>query len=490
MTKFEARNLFQRGLVLILILATAFKCDGGNADPGDRNPKKINDRTYGPITKVKQECMLNMMVRYGLTADATSLSEKNRICPKLDQNCCGKGDQDEIEKRWRKDQKKQEAHHRTVMYIYKYILGFSKQYKKIATKIMTDYEERKQKNQLAQSLDKKDASSKFSIAPTRFCYRHAKVVTSSWYTTQDGAEALYSSLSKRLEFVENARLGFYCTLCSPKLAKNTRNTWKIFRIFYNRRIYYNMEFCKKVHTHAFHTTYEMWKDFQPYVRSVIKTLSCVKFNENRLNGGASDPLMLLAKDADGKSNSAANAGGAKTGAELKQNWIGVKLTAKAKEMFDNPLGIRGGFKFATCDLINSQGTFFRIFCQRFCESFNIVKPTPTFDGDIKALKQTYDHLVRYEDALQNRKKSVFRNDVLRMKNDLEKNFKYRQDNGFDAFFKATNDEYSFNRYLTDVETFGDGIDPMEIAQGCTLRFEFYSAHILKIFFVAFVALLF
>ena len=480
-----------RLMIFVLVLSNTLEIN----DSGDPYTKAINNRSYesyqqGRNQAVIDRCHDGLMRQYSIEPDATSLGDPNPLCPNIGENCCGVGSQEKIKKMWKNDRKRQESHHKTVMFIYKYILGFGKQYERIASEVVQNFNEKKDNNGKAQTIksgnkaaDNSDLS--YVIDSTAFCAKAADRLTNSGFGEREKAEKFYEELSYKLEFLENSRAGFYCFLCSPKLLENTRNTWKFFRILYNRRIYYSMDYCKFIHTHTFQTTYSTWKTFQPYVKNILRMLSCVKVTKSGTSLGSEvtlfDPLSLLARNSDGKGGAAGNGSSAKVGGstDYKKNSISTLLTPIAEKMFDNPLGLSGTFKFETCDVLNSQGFFFRFFCQSFCESYNLVKPTAIFDGDIKRMKMTYDHLVQYEGALANSRQTLFRNNIVRMKKELQANYNLRKKQNFKDFYTARDEEQSFNRYITDFETFGGGVNIMELASGTTLEFYYKNVHIVK-----------
>ena len=97
-----------------------------------------NNRTE----EINKHCDVIKMQAYGLIGDAQTLQDDNEICPKIDENCCGSIDQKQILKYWEKDNKKFFFHNRAMLKTFEYLLGYGKEYKKMALKIVKDWDRR------------------------------------------------------------------------------------------------------------------------------------------------------------------------------------------------------------------------------------------------------------------------------------------------------------------------------------------------------------
>lgn len=104
------------------------------------------------------------------------------------------------------------------------------------------------------------------IVPTEECYTNAKKLADNRYQDRETGESLYAELSYRVQFLENTRRGFFCVICSVKGQKNIFTTWRVFNWFYNRRVYYDKEFCNDIVAHTEPITYHLYKDYSEFLR--------------------------------------------------------------------------------------------------------------------------------------------------------------------------------------------------------------------------------
>ena len=89
----------------------------------------------------------------------------------------------------------------------------------------------------------------------------------------------------RVEFLDNTRKGFYCLMCSLEGQDSMYTTWKIFRWLYNRRVYYHRDFCLLIVAHTETTSYDLYKNFNRYLRKLLKLLTCVERPTENSRGG-------------------------------------------------------------------------------------------------------------------------------------------------------------------------------------------------------------
>jgi len=84
------------------------------------------------------------MMAYNLNGFSSGLGEKNEVCPNIQQNCCGKQDQDNIQRYFDRDRKTIEVYYKAVLLPFKYILGFGRQYEHSRRAIIKYFEDNEQ----------------------------------------------------------------------------------------------------------------------------------------------------------------------------------------------------------------------------------------------------------------------------------------------------------------------------------------------------------
>lgn len=89
-----------------------------------------------------------------------------------------------------------------------------------------------------------DIGKQYYVRINKFCYKAAKKVQKLDFGEKAKDWAFYEQLTRKAEFVQNVRRGFYCMMCSTKFKKNRYVPGLIAGVFLHKKIYYSDNFCK------------------------------------------------------------------------------------------------------------------------------------------------------------------------------------------------------------------------------------------------------
>lgn len=457
-----------KSLVVIIVLASA-------KTEEEDNPNKIENHSYEYYKNRRPEeitktCELDEMKAYELAGDATSLSQTNDICPNLKEQCCGNDDFERIKKFWWRDRKRQQYHHKTVLLTYKWILGYAKEFKKLAAKVIEDFEKKSEGvndggTEVRGKSEEKNGTDVISnVNSNKYCYDSAQKVVNYDWGTREKSESFYADLTYRTEFLDNSRRGFYCMLCAVEGQKAIHSSWKLYSWLYSKRIYYNQEFCDMIVTHTETTSYALYKSFNHYLQNLVGALTCITApSPETANNGNNDAKGAL----DGKN-----------GNNNLMDTNPPVLPLSKQKILENPLNLRDWFWLEVCDFAN--GSDFLRFekCEFYCQQWNIAKAVPNFDGDIVAQKKLVDYLKVYKQVFNTPKKNLFRDDQIMTDKDIEQNFAKRDKSGI--FYKTTSKIVDLAVYKSDFVWSSDSINPLEMAQDCLLTFEYEGDYITSV----------
>ena len=440
--------------------------------------------------EIQKNCLTQELNAYSLWGDAQSLGDPNPLCPSVQMNCCGAKDQRRIQYMWGHDRKTQEKHHAAVLKINRYVLGFTDEYENIAKNILEAWElvKLQGKNNKGGTAKNNPGSNfaeqkglPYSLQVTKFCAKNAQKVISSGFTDRRKVEAFYHDLTTKVEFLENTRRGFYCSLCAGEAKKHFGTHWRMFDWAYSDRIYYDKKFCELIHEWSFRTIYTLWKSYRPFVSAIMKMMLCVnppgqargKPNAQRNNGNAAParPQLNIGVDANVSFSFNAN-----LGLDLSLPNPLENATDDVKKLFNSPLIGNHRFKLEFCDGAVPGDFFFFTRCELFCQKWNIAKPVGLFDGNIKKSKQVYDFLVQYEFALERRDQNHFRDKMNDLKKQIVDNYEERT---FKAFYSSIATNIKLDKYKSDFLAWWKGLHPMELVDGSPLDFEYKGAAIVK-----------
>lgn len=485
-------------LTLLLFSCLALSIVTADADE-DADPKYIESKSYEYYLKigntaVTKQCKVNEMAAYGLVADATSLSEPNPICPQMQGNCCGKHAQELINQYWLVDDRHQSSYHATFLKINRYILGNAKEYLSIASDIIEKSKKLKlngqDKNpqgnggQSTPSAQPTDNEKLYTFDYHPVCAKAAEEFLHLDFVDRNKAQGFYDLLNRKAEFMQNARRGFYCSLCNPK-AKDY--IWT-FRMIIDSRLFYNKEFCQVIYGQTFAPIYKIYKAYNPFLKSLLKMLSCIK-----PRGAAGAPQSGAGQGAQNQNE------GLQTNGQVNLSFnpvainmnFGVKnpfaqLSKEAKKLFENPLNIKSRLWMEICYNADPTGLFFSMKCMGFCENFRMTKASKLMDGDLDAINTVYEQLVMYEFALSSTFTNIFNDDVLQLKNEIVVQMQSLKHNY--NFYRSLAPKMDFSKYKTVFSLFIDGYNPMALSKGTTLTFKYRAVNILRILIVAILSL--
>jgi len=427
-----------------------------------------------------KNCPVQEMAAYGLRADINSQSDPNPICPGVQGNCCGAGDQERINMYWLADNRHQSAYHTAYLSMNRYILGNVKNYQSIAGDIIERSEKLRIQGKAnapngnqeqSASAPPVDTGKPYDFDYHPFCEEAAKRFINLDFVDRQKAQNFYETLNRRANFMQDARRGFYCTLCNAK-AKDYIST---FRFGITSRLWYSRDFCEMIYTQSFAAVYGIYKAYNPFLKSLIQMLMCIKprtgNNNNNQQGGSNSqnnqggpgPLVVVnvhpvSIDVDLK---------------VKNPLKDVKLPEPVRRMFDNPLRVTSKFWMEICYNSDPTGFFFGAKCMGFCENFEMTQASKLMDGDIDALKMVYNTLTEYEFALQSPNSNIFSDDVLALKQGVVAQIAYLKGNY--NFYRSLNPNINFSKYKIVFSLIFKGHNPMLISKGTTLQFKYKEA---------------
>ena len=428
-------------MLFLLIIApiTAPYTELEDDDPYNINPHDYEYYKKNAPADVRDNCKFEVMNAYSLFGDAKSLSQKHEYCSNLKRNCCGALDQERIPKLWKYDEKRIRSHTVAYLKMMRYMLGFGKQYYKIAKELIKAYEANQYgaggaNNQSTINLNDNEP---LTINHTEKCYRRAKDLLKINYDATPKAEALYHMLNVRAEYMMNVRKNFYCMLCSPEYQQSMYTTNFMFRKVFSKRIYYSDKFCENMVRFTFPTAYQLYDSYNRYLRKLMKMSKCIDIPNNRYD----------------KDNSA------------------------FKKVMDDPLNIESiaqQSKHEICNWNTGQAFTFS-WCEWYCQSFNVAMPSRSFDGDLKRTFVVYDFLTQLQPMLEYPNANEFNDDLVLLKRDIDDNLK-QQDN---FFFKSVNKLIDFTTYKSDFTSFTES-DPMIVGDFNGLGFLYKNTMILQV----------
>lgn len=237
----------------------------------DPDPMAINVRTFASY-KVKKEiqdnCNLRVMRAYSLYADSPSLSYPNKICPKLEDNCCGPNDIETIEKLWRKTSSRIQKYQSLFLLMVKYILTQFQDWQRLATNIL------KVSKQYRRERTKADNAGQDFV----WSYKSMKILINSDIIELSELIAnqalsavqiriMYDDFNQAAEFMVNVRRHFYCMVCSVRGQEALQRSGNILRQFWSS-VLYDQEACPMFALHHllyFHSYIKFFKRLQRFI---------------------------------------------------------------------------------------------------------------------------------------------------------------------------------------------------------------------------------
>ena len=465
-----------------------------NADPKYIESKSYDYYLKQQNTEVTKQCKVNEMAAYGLVADATSLSEPNPICPQMQGNCCGKHAQKLINEYWLVDDRHQSDYHISYLKINRYILGNAKEYQTIALDIIN-----KSKTMKLNGPDKKQQGNGVQSTPNTqqpddgkpytydyhpVCAKAAKRLLHLDFVDRHKAEGFYDLLNRKAEFMQNARRGFYCSLCNP-LARDYIST---FRTTIKSRLWYSKDFCQAIYGQTFAPIYQIYKAYNPFLISLLKMLSCIK-----PRGSA------YSQQSGGNQGAQKQNEGPQVNVQVNLNFnpvaltmnLGVKnpfskMSKEAKKLFENPLNIKSKAWMEVCYNSDPTSVFFSLKCMGFCENFRMTKASKQMDGNLNAIKKVYEQLTMYEFAMSATIRNIFNDDVFKLKKEIYVRIQSLKENY--NFYRSLAPKMDFSKYKTVFSLLFTGYNPMVLSRGTSLTFKYRAVNMLSILSLAILGL--
>lgn len=449
-------------------------------DEGD--PKYIESKDYNYYlekskSNVAKDCAINEMAAYGLTADATSLSEPNDICPQMTGNCCGVKSQERIRTYWEADDRHQSSYYNGYLKMNRYIIGHAKNFQHIAADIM---ERSKRLRMMGQAHVQAPGSQQnkgqhvddgkpyhFEYHP--MCDEAATKLMNLDFFDRYKAKGFYEMLNRKTEFMQNSRRGFYCMLCDV----NAKNYIKTHRWVIKSHIWYSKSFCQMLYTQTFESIYFMYKSYAPYLKNLMKMMACIRPKTSgtpKIGGGNDNHGGNDLINVNVNVNIQVNAPLLAAGADFASSDPFSRLSSEARAFFNNPLGLSSKAWLEICYNSDPTSVFFSFKCMGFCAAFDIVRRSRTLDGDIDSIKMVYEQLVQYEYAFTATDSNLFDDDVLKLKSDIHAQLKILRGNY--NFYRTLSERFNFQNYATLFIPGFNGVDPMALSQGTSLHFKY------------------
>jgi hypothetical protein len=419
---------------------------------------------------VQKSCPLEAMHAYGLFGDVYSLGEPNRVCPSITANCCGPEDQRRMEEYWEKDRKIREAHNMLVLKIFRFILGYLKKWSTVATQIVKRVERnelRDPKGQFFQD-DGEEISNRFNVKTTSFCYKQAKSLLESDIDSRKKVETFYADITSKVEFLDNARRGFYCMLCSADSKSDLRIHGRLRNGLFANGIIYSQEFCQDLVANVLPTVYVTWKSFQTHLSHLLKVLLCVskKKSTAKQTGG-------IFTGSDNDNNSSFN-----TNYDVSSSNPLKSLPNSLKGIIKYPLGEINMSALEGCNTTPIGGLTFKLSCNAFCSSWKITEPTTLFDHDAHAMFRLYRHLLNYNFVLSRADQNMFRDDVVILKRTIESI--YNEMPHETHFYRSWASDVNFSNFKSHFWPFDKGVHPLKLARGSSLTFAYKCSRLVSL----------
>lgn len=460
-------------IILSGLRAGLFEVDQEVDDPNTIEAKSYKyylGRHSNPVTA---KCAVNELTSYALSGDAEDLGSANELCPNLPKgNCCGKEDIERIKLFWKHDTRHQGYYHAAYLKMNRYVLGLSRQYASIANNILYKAEEwinsGKIKNkEVPQDIQEDDDDLSYHISYHPMCVKSADQFIHMDYVDRHKAMIFYKELNRKMEFLQNARRGFYCMLCDADARRYilTRRHNPL-----HASLKFSREFCELTHDWMFTAVYMLYKSYNPFLKHLFRMLSCVSPKNEAKKGGLGGNK------------------GADVDVEIKFQPLTLRLKMntqepeaalpeKLKKLFDNPMQLRKRGWLEPCYNADPKGFWFPLRCYNFCDNFKLVKASSLFDGDVDAMEIVYHELEQYEFALDNPSENIFDDDVLELKDHIERSLNALGRNYL--FYRALNPTIDFAKYTNDFSIFYSGVNPMAISEGTPLEFAYTGVGLMR-----------
>lgn len=346
-------------------------------------------------------CNQEMMISYGLQGYGKPINQPHQFCPSVTENCCTFDDEKTTMYYWTTDSKhKIERYYEVYLYSLKIVLGFTSE----GFLLARDFE--------------KSPKIECKLAAVDYLAMNLNPKL-----TMDMYGAYVESLSR----MGDLRRGFFCTLCDARTQSKLRDFWASTNLFYQDRIYFSKEFCRKLVDYTIKAAFFTVNYMKRYTENLATLMNC-------------------------------------------------KSGAATKLVYDIPFWTRQQIK--NCFFFKNK--YFFYFCENYCEQFHLTKASALMDGDLLNLKKFVDHISKY-------RTTVFyypSNNLLMDGLTYEESF--LQDMFPEVlrdivFFRAGSEQQVLlDKFKTDVVFYG-GMDPFISSENSKYILELATAPVIKAF---------
>ena len=255
-------------------------------------------------------CNGEMMLSYGLLGNVKPSTEPHKYCPSIRNNCCTPQDSDTTMYFWQNDSRNRvEKYYEVFLYMVKYIMGYSAEGNLISKDFMTSSNTRC--SNAAKDLAEMNLNPKL-------------------------ASVIYSTMAEAVVALGDLRKGFFCIICDARTQKALKDYWSVTNLFYNDRVYFSSEFCRKLVERTIKASY--------FLVTYVK-----RFSEN---------LQTLMSCKAGSTTS-----------------MTYEISFLRKTQIKN------------CFFFKDK--FFFFYCENYCEGFHLTKPSLLLDREIGELKKFF-----------------------------------------------------------------------------------------------------
>lgn len=436
---------------ILLISISSFYCDD------EINVMDYQDLIESRPEEIQDKCETDEMAAYSLIADAKSLSETNRLCPNIAENCCGEVDQENIEKLWERDSERIQKYTTHNLKILRYVLGYGEHYYKLARVIADDYKRKTAESKgLSHLQTSEEDASEYVLRTNQYCFNAAEYVLSKSFSDQTAIEILYHNINQKAEFLHNVRATFYCSLCSVR-GQQSFSTYRMISSASN--INYSQDFCKTIVAHTLSTTYELYDNYSEYFSNVIKMMTCVEVPSEK---ESENEHLVGEKNFDSED-------------DFESKYPPYELSEGLQSIIKNPLGMSDFGSTEACNTVGLDSSVWFAPCEFYCQKFKIAKADSFFDYDADQLKIVFDYMKQYEPVLPDGADfNLFNDDMITLKKEIEELYFKIPYNGL--FFISKNDSIDFSTFSTDFSRL-ESYNPMEEAEGHLLTFNYENVNL-------------
>ena len=361
--------------------------------------EKLSDSSQILADNPQLACNQEIMISYGLTGYGQAMVQPHQFCPSVTDNCCTPDDELASMHYWSTDARfKIERYYEITLYAIKYLIGYSPEVFLLAREF--------------------EQSAKLECKKAAVDYLSMNL---NPQLTRD----IYNTYTMSLGRMSDLRRGFYCTLCDVRTQSKLRDFWASSNLFYQDRLYYSRDFCRKLVDQTIRASFYTVNYFKRYTENMAQLMNC------------------------------------KTG-------------ATDRPTFDISFWTRQQTK--NCFFFRRKYFFF--FCENYCEKFSLTKASPLLDGDLLNLRKFTDFVTRY----RNKSFKYPVNNILMDGVTYEENFMkdmYSEVLRDVVFFRAGSEQQVLlDKFKTDVVYYG-GMDPYLPAENCKFELVMIGADITR-----------